>query len=203
MKKLKLVIIILFVNTSIHAQWTNVLNDNKIYKACFAINEQICFVGGDNGLIYKTLDGGSSWQSTQTKFKNSSISDIYFPSPSIGYACGGNFTFAPDKNIILKTINGGSTWDSISANTSPGFYLNKIYFINDNIGFFCGFDQIFKTTDGGKTLQQITLNAGPNADIKDIKFITQNLGFVAIGNSIYKTINQGTLSTYDGKFIVE
>ena len=56
--------------------------------------------GADSlGRIYRTTDGGASWNEAHT---SQAIRSIYFVSSTVGYAVG--------RNTILKTENGGAIW---------------------------------------------------------------------------------------------
>ncbi len=184
--------ILFYITTPSFAQWKSVLKDSNIDLACFALNVNTCFVGGDKGLIYKTIDGGLTWQTVQTQFKNSSISDIHFTNQQIGYACGGAQNFSPpDQNIILKTKDGGLTWDSLTSNLVPGYLFNKMYFFNDSVGLFGTYGRILKTRNGGKTFTETKLDSFFSPYVQDLKFVTKDKGFFVSRYSIYKTLDQG------------
>jgi photosystem II stability/assembly factor-like uncharacterized protein len=79
------------------------------------------------GAIYKTTDGGISWN-TQI-MTDDPIPSIYFTDANTGYAVG-------ISGLILKTTNGGSTWIPQTSNTTAS--LNSIFFTDSNTGYAVG-----------------------------------------------------------------
>lgn len=59
------------------------------------------------GIIYKTVDGGISWQVMDSSYSDGLVK-MHFPSDSIGYATGMN-------GIILKITNANSTLSSVQT----------------------------------------------------------------------------------------
>lgn len=162
------------LKTSTNAQWTNVLTNNKVYGSCFATSPDTCYVAASNGSIFRTSNGGATWDSAQTLFSSSWFNDVYFPSGNIGYACGGT-AFGMHKSTIAKTIDGGQTWDSLLSN--GGFYeFKKIFFVNDSVGY-CGGDYFVKTTNGGLTFTTITLPFF--GAVNALFFINDTVGFIS------------------------
>lgn len=81
------------------------------------IGPETGFAGGGNGsqaVIYKTIDGGGSWNMKHAAGDaQSSIYGINFVDHNTGYAIGSN-------GLILRTDNGGETWTpEISGSTEP------------------------------------------------------------------------------------
>ena len=80
-------------------------NDFRINKIIF-INKDLGFLCGgnknNNGYIYKTTDGGNSWQ-LKYRCDSLSIRDIYYVSDSLILACG-------DSMLLLNSFNTGESW---------------------------------------------------------------------------------------------
>jgi hypothetical protein len=76
------------------------------------------YQGGTNGIILKTIDGGTTWGalSIGTTY---TLHSIYFTDANTGYAVGEN-------GIILKTTNGGGSPAGINDQHSTSNTL-KIY----------------------------------------------------------------------------
>jgi photosystem II stability/assembly factor-like uncharacterized protein len=136
------------------AQWSNIWTNSGIYASCFAVDSNTCFAGGANGKIYRTVNGGASWDSVQTVFLNSWFNDIYFPSPNTGYACGGT-AFGNYPCMIAKTTDGGLTWDSLLSN-GGNYDFRNLFFVSDSVGYISG-DYFVKTTDGGQSFTTISI----------------------------------------------
>lgn len=142
------------------------------------------FVGGGIG-IYKTTDGGDNWTSHATGINNFGATDIHFPTPSVGYACGSS-----DNNVetIYKTTDAGETWSLLNNpfSTNP---LLSIFFTSVDTGYVVGGNGInsgtlIQTVDGGATwtishTTSITLNA--------VYFTSAHTGYAVGSNgTIYK-----------------
>lgn len=67
------------------------------------------WIGGENGLIMATTDGGKSWEKQQSEI-NSTIKAIDFSNGNIGIAIS-------EKDDILVSQNGGVTWNVLEKLT--------------------------------------------------------------------------------------
>ncbi len=100
-------------------------------------NHDIGLIGGANGLLRRTSNGGINWN--YTPVPASYCSEISFPTSEIAYAVGGN---------IIKSTDGGINWtvQQISTNVN----LEGVCFINEFTGYAVGANgTILKTTSGG------------------------------------------------------
>ncbi|MEI8080698.1 MAG: YCF48-related protein, partial [Actinomycetes bacterium] len=102
-------------------------------------------VGGriaGNNVVWYTADGGASWAS-QTTTANANLWDVYFLSPTEGYATG-------DSGIILKTTNSGVNW--IKQTTPTTLPLYSIEFKDATNGMAVGGGGVVvRTANGGTT----------------------------------------------------
>ena len=96
----------------------------------------------------------------------------------IGYACGMQYTYDAD-GVIVKTTDGGDNWVQIWPESGVIDGLQGIWFISDDIGFACGWNNYFiKTTDGGDTWAPITV--GSNVwYYTDVEFWDEDNGVAA------------------------
>ena len=120
---------------------------------------------GFNPLIYKTTDGGSTWQAqVQTMDSSANYLNLWAVSAvdantawAVGYS--SNVSMAA---VILKTVDGGSNW---VEQTVPGgaISLAAVKAINASTAWAVGPGGVFKTTDGGSNwIQQQTPKARDN-----------------------------------------
>lgn len=152
--------------------------------------ESIFFFNKDSGLaststeIYKTFDGGNSWQNVSAFPWGAR--DIYFTNDSVGYAVYSG---------VLKTTDRGNTW--IILDTLTGYDPTSLVFLNSDTGYITTKDPaILKTVDGGFNWTNINIPASTSAyQLFSIYFTSQNNGFAVGGmNNTKGTI----LSTKDG-----
>ncbi|MDO9510965.1 MAG: YCF48-related protein [Bacteroidales bacterium] len=129
--------------------------------------------------LYKTNDGGSTWQSLFND-PNGNFEDIFFVNSMSGYAISSS-------GLLAHTSDGGNTWVSIQTGKAN---MKCIYFTNIQTGFMAGaLGKLFRTNDSGNTWIQI--NCGLTQIIRNITFTTPQKGYLVghFGNS---------LSTQDG-----
>ena len=184
--------------------WTkgNVSINNYIYSITH-VSADSAFALGEKGLIALTTDGGENW--TQISESHPSVSAIYFPSPSVGYAAGLSGTGFNMLNIY-KTTDAGESWKVIYVDSSfyPSYaFLNSIFFIDDMNGFIAG-SKFIKTTDGGISWNEVNSGVSssdpsfPDPNFNDVYFVNNNLGFAiykafGVGDGVIKTTDGGTI----------
>ncbi|MEO6131430.1 MAG: YCF48-related protein, partial [Saprospiraceae bacterium] len=129
--------------------WTPItgLPSTEALKTVKFIDVSTGWVGGENGTIMKTTNGGINW-SLQTSGITNTIRSIYFLDASNGWACG-------DEGTIIATSNGGTSW---SPQTSPyTTQYNSIRFVNSTTGWITGVGNVLlKTVNGGTVWTQQT-----------------------------------------------
>lgn len=138
------------------------------------------------GRIYRTGDGGLTWDDLYTDVARNELVGVYFPDENIGYAVGANET-------ILKTINGGASWSKIRAGISPD-YLG-VFFTDADHGVVVGEGgKIMRTTDGG--LHWTAATSGSLEDLWWVDFPTPETGY-AVGDygAMVKSVDGGSTWT--------
>ncbi len=182
------------------AQWTALPLKNLQLHKCWAVSPDTVVITGGNGKIYRSFDGGQTFDSTATIFNFGEwFNDLQFPSPNKGYVCGGT-AFGNHLNFLASTSDAGQTWDSLTSNQFTGYNFRQLHFANDSVGFIVGeYDLLLKTTNGGKNLTQIShpLQDQVNAvymQSEDTVFLsTYELNISGVSYyRIFKSVNQGT-----------
>lgn len=142
-----------------------------------------------------TDDGGKTWNKTEGK--DNGITGVSFIDAKIGYSIGGGPNMG--ENSVQKTTDGGKTWTSLWS--YYGWFINSIYFLDENVGFIAGSDFtsgyrsiLAKTTDGGKSFAEVNYTNEKNAS--GLTFTSSGVGYVLdrTGSStrkLSKTVDKG------------
>lgn len=159
------------------------------------------YIGGDNLVLLKTIDGGLSWFSVDYSGIDSSgfvtlkFFDLEFVSDEVGFATVGH-----DLGFYLyKTIDGGFNWTEINSDQNLGSfcYKNTLEVIDENHYFvggracFSG-PEIAEFNNGEWSLKQVSsefFNSGEY--VRDIK-LQGDLGIASTSTSeLLRTIDGG------------
>jgi len=106
-------------------------------------NPAILYAGLLRGGVYKSINGGASWNPANSGFENQSVNLIVIdPNDS-------NILYSADESGLHKTTNAGATWTHLNFN-QPVFAM-AIHPTNSNILYTCRSGVIDKSTDGGQT----------------------------------------------------
>jgi len=115
------------------------------------------------------------------------VSDIWFTSPSKGFAA------VTDRNLY-RTVDSGKTW-SIIPNTKDSSAGGMFYFffVDDKYGFVGGASQLQITKDGGLTWKLVQL---PTGSAQNIFFTSRSTGYYSDDDhGIFKTTDTGNTWT--------
>jgi photosystem II stability/assembly factor-like uncharacterized protein len=113
--------------------------------------------------------------------------NMCFTNDSTGYVLYQHYQIDTLYHKVLKTTDYGLHWISIldiaQENNPLSNYLSDIFFINEDIGWICGYNMpfIFKTIDGGQSWQQYAVNGADS--FEQIAFANNTLGFALEGFS--------------------
>lgn len=159
--------------------WITQQSGSDYVRSVFFINQNKGWVAGDNGRIYGTTNGGTTWN-LLTSGIVCHFNDIQFINDTLGWAVG---SYGDGK--CFKTIDGGATWVQLTIPTIEP--ITSLHFISDNIGWICGNNGVVLITyDGGTNWQQEMSSTTNN--LNSIHFLNANVG--------YATGNLGTVIKY-------
>ncbi|MDN3620808.1 YCF48-related protein [Polaribacter undariae] len=112
-------------------------------------------------------------------------------------------TFIDDKTVvavgdfgrILKSTDVGITWENVGVDITNT--LNKIQFINDNVGYIKGGGILLKTMDAGENWFQVSFPVESYPYTNNMFFVSEAVGYVfGSEGKIYKTIDAGISWTF-------
>jgi len=169
------------------------------------------FILGESAL-YKTADGGNSWQAKSFNFP---FNDVFFINNEVGFACGGSGWCGPhiidywqSEGRLYKTNDGGKNWN-INFSIYNAEYtrcvwqsgeFKSIEFIDETNAFLLNGKSIYKTNDGGISWTESFINNPDSLFIilDDFYLLDKNRGW-AIGEFVSED-SAGTiiLKTNDG-----
>jgi photosystem II stability/assembly factor-like uncharacterized protein len=139
-----------------------------------ALDKDLLWVGTDDGLLYRTNDGGTNWEKMDKLPDVPEMSYVHQVlasqhSKNTAYVCFNHHRYGDFKPYLLKTTDGGKNWTSIAA-TLPergSVYTIAEDHIDPNL-LFCGTEfGLFFTNDGGSNW--IQLKAGlPTIAVRDL-----------------------------------
>jgi photosystem II stability/assembly factor-like uncharacterized protein len=100
--------------------------DDYTPQNIFFVNEEVGYATTFENLLFKSSDGGETWQSCHD-FQSGYISNLHFISETEGWVTNGE--------TVYHTFDGGITWDDGQSFEGT---LEDIFFLNDELGWVCG-----------------------------------------------------------------
>jgi len=202
MNKNRLIVAVLFlfaVTTPIKSQqgWvaTRIAPADQDLNTVYFLDDKRGWVGGDNGFLSRTEDGGHSWVK-QTVQTTAAINDIYFRDKEAGFLIAGNAIFATRDN--------GVRWNEVRR-FLPGEFggadieLYSVRFSSKKKGWVVGsvskgervIDSILLyTDDAGETWQR--QRAPSRLELIHIDFANDKRGWISgADGTILNTVDGG------------
>ncbi|MCA9042096.1 MAG: hypothetical protein KDA65_17220, partial [Planctomycetaceae bacterium] len=126
------------------------------FRGVCLIDAEVGYAVGDQGAIWKTVDGGDTWNWLPTGFAYS-LTDVCFLTRDIGWVSArGVHPYGQEGwGLVLQTRDGGVTWTRLPQNQLPP--LNAVQFFNMEQGVATGEASprypsgVMVTEDGGQT----------------------------------------------------
>jgi len=173
-------------------------------------NTQIVYMGGAEGGVWKTVDGGTSWTPLTDSQVSLAVGAIALdPSnPNTIYVGTGEENFAIDSYYgagILKSTDGGQTWTRYAGNFAGGAYGGAwigsvaVHPTNSQIvlaaveNYNGGGSGVFRSTNAGAAWTQVLAPGnGDTASVVVFDPSNGNLAYAATeGDGIYKSTDAG------------
>ena len=177
----------IYKSTNSGSTWTDIsssLMSSNINSVKF-ISSQVGFVTTQIGRVFRTIDGGNSFERMYTDSENNPINDLYYVHSFNTIVIGHNGTYR-------KSTNQGSSWDTIPYKFNYSNLKSTSFNGIDN-GIIVGdVGSVFTTTNGGNDWSSKTIT-GVTENLNSIAYSGGNNIFIAVGNNgrIVRTANNG------------
>ena len=183
---------------SVEAGWDLYAMSNYNTIANFSespVDENILYVGTDDGLIQVSSDGGSSWIRYEvgkikgipaTAYVNDIRADLF--DKDTVYAALDDHKNGDYKPYLIKSTNRGKSWKSIASNLPKKHLVWRIVqdHVNKNLMFLGTEFGLFFTVNGGGKWVELT-GGMPTISTRDVRIQRQQNDLVAgtFGRGIY------------------
>ncbi|HKP53866.1 MAG TPA: YCF48-related protein [Chloroflexia bacterium] len=140
-------------------------------------------VVGGNGFLFRTTDGGQSWQN-QGISSTGGLAGVEALTTQTIVAVSGHY------DTIIRSTDGGTSW-TLVPHPSGNAWFNNLHFVNSTTGWALGHSGgILKSTDSGATW--VAQNSGVSYPLMDVAFSNQNDGWaVGSAGTVIHTTNGG------------
>ncbi|MBD3377274.1 M20/M25/M40 family metallo-hydrolase [candidate division KSB1 bacterium] len=148
------------------------------------------WAAGSIGRLYRTIDGGKTWQ-TMASGEQDYLDGLFFVDSATGWVI--SFKEYGNNSRILHTRDAGDTWTVQYSSPHP---LEELIFISPDSGFAIGNNgTLAKTIDKGETWTTSDLG---NYMFEDIQFVDSRTGFIIGGYFSQGVTTSVILRTRDG-----
>lgn len=168
------------------------------FRSLKMLNADTGFTVGNFSSVYRTTNGGLSWDSLTTDIvPNQDLHKIDFVNSNVGWIFANT---ANDTGTIWKTTDAGISWirQSLTGQTGNSTKITGAHMINENLCWaLSAKPAVFKTNDGGVTWVEQPLPDAYTGTLNDIYMVNENVGFVVAGigtgniGRFYKTTDGG------------
>ena len=172
--------------------WQTVFEDTVTFYSLFWLDENIGWVGTENGL-YATDNGGQGWS---RQLDGNPIQAIFFLDSNRGWVCSGN--------RVYRTSDAGQNWQSNQIWLYSVSNVPKVQFLNSQTGWLITQEWgpnyygggVFKSSDGGVTWTEqyhVGGSFGPYVAFSGLKMLNLQTGFACDdAGTIHKTTDGGS-----------
>lgn len=186
--------------------WTTLPNAPVVsrHNDAFFVNADTGWIANGNGEIYRTVNGGVSWQ-LQFVRGTAHFRSIGFLNEIVGWAgnVGAGEFGATDANVLYRTKNSGQSWQSFSQFHGPApAGICGMHVVNDSticaVGRVRGPSFFVRTTNGGETWTSKDMSIYA-AGLIDVYFTHPDTGFAVGLTNVTHDLSSGViLFTSDG-----
>ncbi|WP_145362879.1 YCF48-related protein [Stratiformator vulcanicus] len=182
------------------AEPTPCSRDDAMLRDITLLGSNYGWAAGDRGTIWKTIDGGQTWEllSTGTDLP---LRSICFVTDRVGWAVGGESLPSTldgeprSRGCLLATTDGGATWEVSFPDRIPRFQAVRFFDLQTGIAA-CDPSRrcpsgLVRTVDGGKTWEPLTGTA--NASWRAAAFASPETAILGGTNGTLRIAVDGSL----------
>jgi photosystem II stability/assembly factor-like uncharacterized protein len=169
-------------------------NDARDLNCMAVLGTDTIITAGDNGLLFRTYNAGTTWDSLNINLPTRSIHTIHAE-------LGGEVIIGGDSGFVYRSTDYGTTWTSVHQLTLGMQYGQPIldfFSLSTDTLYACGRGRsLLRSDDGGVNWQEVN-NENQTTEFSAVHF-KDTLNGVALG-SIHNQIasNGGFYTTTDG-----
>ena len=165
---------------------------------------------GDEGAIWHTIDGGTTWE-RQSSGVTGSLQAVSFVNPFTGWAVGREElpNGGGSSGVILITSDGGLKWTRVAQHVLPGLHAVKFFDGKNGIVAGEGSDAlpsgVFTTSDGGLSWRPVSGPRPPGwlaADFSDIRTGALAGAWSSLAIMRENVFGKGETETFGGRNIL-
>ena len=165
------------------------------FRALSVIDDDVAWIGGSNGWVLVTVDGGLKWKSIRLPgHEESQFRSIYAFDQNRALVAN-----AGSPAVILLTEDQGMTWKEVYRDDNPKAFLDGMDFWDEGKGLAYGDPKdgrmnLVRTSDGGRTWKEITDDNRPLLEEGEASFAASGTGIRTYANCRTVISTGGSLS---------
>lgn len=147
------------------------------YRGLHMLNDQLVWISGPEGTVYRTTNGGLSWKQLPSPAADSLDYRTLWAFDEQTAIIGS----AGQPAIIYRTADAGQHWQAVYTDTTAQAFFDALAFADKKNGLMMsdpvyGSFLLLKTTDGGKNWQPVSKENIPTAGEAEAGFAASNSG---------------------------
>jgi photosystem II stability/assembly factor-like uncharacterized protein len=187
MKQMFFILLLLLGQQQANAQYWEKVNsgtERQLLSIAF-VNQQVGYIGGANGLLLKTMNGGETWDSIPSPdlhhlFNASDIIDLQFVTANMGYLITSQYGAPIYQGTLWKTTDAGLHWTQAEAGVVAAY---RSHFFSDGNGFIIGSaffaGHVISKLEGGNAAAYHYFASDAAPFLKTMDFRNAQVGIVA------------------------